>query len=45
MCVCVCVCELGRGSERGREGIPSRLRAGSTEPDVGLDLTNHEIMT
>ena len=23
----------------------SRLRAVSTEPDVGLELTNHEIMT
>ena len=22
----------------------SRLQAGSTEPDVGLELTNHEIM-
>ena len=38
--------------ERGRErqGDPeseagSRLRAVSTEPDVGLELTNREIMT
>ena len=33
------------GAERGRERIPSRLRAVSTEPSVGLKLTNHEIMT
>ena len=36
---------MGRGRERGRERIPSRLHTVSTEPDVGLDLTNHEIMT
>ena len=35
--------EQGRG--RGREGIPSRLHTVSTEPDVGLELTNPEIMT
>ena len=35
----------GRGKERGREKIPGRLHAVSTEPNVGLDLTNHEIMT
>ena len=36
----------GRGAEREREGerIPSRLRAVSAEPDVGLELANHEIM-
>ena len=38
----------GGGTER--EGVTeseagSRLRAGSTEPDAGLDLTNHEIVT
>ena len=32
-----------RKNERMR--IPSRLHAVSTEPDVGLDLMNHEIMT
>ena len=31
--------------ERGRERIPSRLCTVSVEPDVGLEFTNHEIMT
>ena len=31
----------GRWGER----IPSRLRAVSAEPDAGLDVTNHEILT
>ena len=31
--------------KRGRERIPSRIHAVSTEPDVGLDPKNHEIMT
>ena len=45
----------GGGAERGREGerererekerIPSRLYTDSTEPDEGLELMNHEIMT
>ena len=37
----------GGGSERGRHRIGSRLRtlSVSTEPDVGLELTNCEIMT
>ena len=35
----------GRGRERGRERIPSRLCAVNTEPDVGLEPTNHEIVT
>ena len=39
----------GRGRERERERerqrIPSRLRAVSTEPNMGLELTNGEIMT
>ena len=39
-----------REQERGREGdteseAGSRLWAVSTEPDAGLELTNHEIMT
>ena len=39
--------ELRRGRERGRQRIKagSRLRGISTEPDVGLELTNCEIMT
>ena len=31
--------------ERERERVPSRLHVVSTEPDIGLDLTNQEIMT
>ena len=31
--------------ERVRERILSRLRVISPEPEAGLDLTNHEIMT
>ena len=31
--------------ERGRERIPSRLHTVSAEPNVGLELTNHEIMS
>ena len=34
-----------RGKERGRERIPSRLHTVRAEPDVGLKLTNHEIIT
>ena len=37
--------EQGRGRERGRQRIPSRLHTVSTETNVGLKLTNHEIMT
>ena len=37
-------CALGRGQrEREKERIPSRLHAVSTEPDVWLELMNHEI--
>ena len=35
----------GEGQRGGRERIPSRLRAVSTEPKVGLDPANHEVMT
>ena len=38
----------GGGAERERETeseTGSRLRAGSTEPDAGLELRNDEIMT
>ena len=37
--------ELGRGREKERERIPSRLHAVSTEPDEGLEPTNCEIVT
>ena len=30
--------------KRGRERIPSRLHAASKKPNMGLELTNHEIM-
>ena len=33
------------GAEREGERIPSRLRIASAEPNVGLKLMNHEIMT
>ena len=36
--------ERQRGREREGERIPSRLHAVSAEPDVGLELTNREIM-
>ena len=36
----------GRGREGDTESEPgSRLRAVSTEPDMGLELPNYEIMT
>ena len=34
----------GKGRERGRERIPSRLPAVSAELDTGLDFRNCEIM-
>ena len=37
--------EQGRGRERQRGRIPSSLHAVSVEPDVGLKVMNHEIMT
>ena len=37
--------EQAKGRERGIERIPSRLCAGSTEPDARLEPTNCEIMT
>ena len=33
------------GAEREGERIPNRLLADSAEPDMGLELTNQEIMT
>ena len=43
-------CEWGRARERERDThtestAGSGLRAVSTEPDAGLELLNHEIMT
>ena len=35
----------GKGAERRRDRIPSRLRAVSAEPDAGLEPVNREIMT
>ena len=40
-----CVQEWGRGREKGRKRIPSRLPAVSEKPDVRLDPTDCEIMT
>ena len=37
--------ESREGTESGRDRIPSVLHAVSTEPNVGLKLTNREIMT
>ena len=37
--------EREREREGKRERIPSRPQAVSTEPDLGLEPTNHEIMT
>ena len=37
------MCASGGGAERNR--IPSRLHTVSAEPNVGLTLMNHEIMT
>ena len=39
--------EQGRGREREgeRERIQGRVRAISTQPDAGLELTDREIMT
>ena len=37
--------EQRRGREKGRKEIPRRLHAVSAEPNVGLELTNCEIMT
>ena len=51
--MCVHACTWGRGRERererqrqrGRVRIPRRLCTVSAEPDMGLFLTNHEIVT
>ena len=36
---------MGRGRERGSKRIPTKLHAVSAEPDAGLELGNHEILT
>ena len=55
--MCVCVCKMciyferdrapaGTGQIKREKGrIPSRLTAASAEPNLGLELTNREIMT
>ena len=37
--------ESERERERERENTPSRLHTVSAEPNMGLELMNHEIMT
>ena len=37
--------EREREREKAREKIPSRLCMVSAEPDKGLKLANHEVMT
>ena len=37
--------EQEKDRKRGRHKIQSRLQAVSTEPNAGLDLTNHAVMT
>ena len=37
--------KTGRGRERRRERMPSRLRTVRAEPHMGLELTNHKVMT
>ena len=45
MCIYFWEREQGRGREKGRERIQSRLHAVGAEPDAGLELTNHKIMS
>ena len=37
--------EQGRGRKRGGQRIQSRLCADNRQPDAGLELMNHKIMT
>ena len=37
--------EWGVGRQGGRERIPNKLCTDSAEPDMGLELSNHEVMT
>ena len=41
----MCTSAGGGAESEERERIPSRLRAVSTEPDLGLDPMNCEIMS
>ena len=41
----MCACANGRGAESGEQRTQSRLCTENTEPDVGLRLSNHEVMT
>ena len=46
--ICLFMClftYFERKEQREKERIPDRLRTVSTEPDMGLELTSHEIMT
>ena len=36
---------IGGGAKRGGQRIQNRFHADSIEPDVGLELRNHKIMT
>ena len=36
--------QVGEGQRWGRQRIQSRLHTVSTEPDVWLELINHELM-
>ena len=38
-------CASRGGAEKDRDRIPSRIHTVNAEPDVGLELTNGEIMT
>ena len=44
-CVCVHACVWSRGKERRGQRIQSGLHADSSEPNMGLELMNHMIMT
>ena len=41
----VCDWEGARGAEKGGDTIPGRLLSVRAEPNAGLELMNHEIMT
>ena len=39
----MCVCEYGRGRQKGAEDL--KLCIDRSEPNLGLEITNHKIMT
>ena len=45
MFVCLSLRRRESGRDRKRQRIPSRLCAVNVEPDVGLKLMKHEIVT